>query len=122
MPRLNVPYDLTQHLDTWTGTLELLQHIRKGSRVDLVHLFESGRSLSAADKQQSEAVDLVRGEWGKVRVERLGWFSEDIDLLLKCLEDRSCVVSGIAFSLGRRRGYWESDKTIGVYSVPLAEI
>lgn len=98
MSRLDVPHDFTQHFNAWTGTLELLQHIREGNRVDVAHFLEGRRSLSAADKQQGKAVNLVRSEWGKVRIERLGWLAEDIDLLLKCLEDRSCVVSGIAFS------------------------
>jgi len=122
MPRLDVPHNLTQHFNTRTGALELPQYIRKGDRVNFAHLLEGRRALSAADEQQCKAVNLIRSERGKVRIECLWWFAEDIDLLLECLEDRSCVVLGIAFGRRRRRGDWESDETIGVNSVPLAEI
>lgn len=114
-----VPHNLTQHLNSRAGTLELFQHIRKGNRVDFAHLFEGRRTLSTADERQSETVNLVRSERGEVGVERLGWFAEDVNLLLERLESRSRVVSGTAFG---RRGDRESDETIGVDSVPLAEI
>ena len=98
MSRLDVPHDLTQHFNARAGTPKLLQHIREVNRVDFAHFLEGRRTLSAADEQQCKAVDLVRSEWGEVRVERLGWLAEDIDLLLKCLEGGSCMVPGVAFS------------------------
>ena len=96
MSRFDVPHNLTKHFDTRTGTLELFQHIREGNGIDFAHLFEGRRALGTTDKQQSETVDFVGGEWGEVSVERLGRFAKDVHLLLECLEYCSRVVSGIS--------------------------